>query len=687
MIHEYNIAEVEPDTRLLLRVAQEAGLRARSLTMTWKHLSRLGDAYPVLARLSNGNTIILTNYLQPAGEPARVGVIDPLLNRPGMLLITEQELANVWTGEIILLKRLYKLSDENQPFSLRWFLPEIIRQRGTLRDVAIAAILMQVLALGMPIFTQIIIDKVVAHQNYSTLYVVTLCIFVVVVFDSTFTFLRGYMLLRATSKVDARLSTRTYSHLLSLPLAFFERAPAGVLIKHMQQTEKIRQFLTGKVFFTALDAVALPVFLPVLMIYSLALTGVVLTFAGMIAIVIFLILGPFRRRLKELYEAEAIRQAMLVESIHGMRTVKAVALEPVQRRKWDQSVATAVTKTFGVGKISTAANAITTLFERLMTVSVIFVGTHLVFDDLMSVGALVAFMMLSNRVTSPLVQFATLVHEYQETTLSVQMLGNIMNAKPEQNVAGGLRPPIKGRIEFRDVTFRYPGSTLPALAQVSFEAREGSIIGIVGRSGSGKTTVTRLITGIQQCQEGLVRVDGHDLREIDLTHLRTSIGVVLQDNFLFRGTIRENIGLTKPDSTLEDISRVAKLAGADEFIEQLPYGVDTMVEENGSNFSGGQKQRLAIARALLNDPRILILDEATSALDPDSEAIVHNNLSAISKGRTVVVVSHRLSSLTACDKILVLERGRIVDQGRHTDLLGRCSIYQHLWAQQTRHLG
>jgi ATP-binding cassette subfamily B protein len=334
-----------------------------------------------------------------------------------------------------------------------------------------------------------------------------------------------------------------------------------------------------------------------------------------------------------------------------------------------------------------AAHTAMSFLEKLMTVTVIGVGAHLVFDQSLSVGALIAFQMLSGRVVAPLVQIVALVHEYQETALSVRMLGEIMN-RPVEGLrdSGGLEPTLAGKIEFDNVTFRYAAGGPPALDRLSFTLPAGKVLGIVGRSGSGKTTLTRLMQGLYPIQEGVIRFDGIDVREIDLAHLRRQIGVVLQDNFLFRGSVRQNLAVTKPDARFDEIVEAARLAGADEFIERLPQGYDTLLDENGANLSGGQKQRLAIARALLPRPRVLILDEAASALDPESEAIFLANLARLVEGRTVIIVSHRLSTLTRADAIMVLNRGVIADAGPHDVLLKRCAIYAQLWQQQTKHL-
>jgi len=685
LIHDYALGEQPVTPRQLLRMGRDAGLKGRRTKLSFAALANLGQAFPCMAELDNGNWVVIAGATaDPAGK-LLVQVLDPLAQRPEPLLLDEQRFSTRWRGGVLLLKRTFKLGDTDQPFGFRWFLPELFRQRRLFGDVAVAALVLYGLGLITPIFFQLVIDKVLVHQSYSTLIVLTIGIGIALIFDAAFTFLRRYLLLYATNRIDIRVATRTFGHLLNLPIALFEQASAGVLVKHMQQTGRIREFLTGRMFLTLLDGLSLFVFLPVLLLYSVKLTLVVVSFAVLVGLVVLLLVGPFRKRLQELYQAEGERQALLVETVHGMRTVKSLALEPRQRRVWDDKSAQSVSLRFRVEKISTAAQSLTGLVEKLMSVAIIGLGALDVFSGAMTIGALVAFNMLAGRVSGPLVQIVTMVHEYQDVALSVRMLGEVMNRKPEQFGRGrGMVPELSGRIEFDNVTFRYGPDGSPALDDVSFTIPEGSVFGIVGKSGSGKTTVTRLIQGLYHVQQGLVRMDGFDSREIDLVHLRKSIGVVLQDNFLFHGTVRENIAAARPDASFEEVAEAARMAGADEFVERLPRGFDTMLEENAANLSGGQKQRLAIARALITDPRLLIFDEATSALDPDSEQIIRRNLEKIAKGRTVIIVSHRLSTLTDADAILVLERGKIADMGKHDQLLTRCVTYRHLWNQQTR---
>ena len=683
--HSYAIADGSIPHPLLLRMAREAGMRAKLSRLTWNKLAQLGQAYPAMARLANGNWVIVTAVGKDAAGEESIEVFDPLAERAEPLVVMKAIFCASWSGEVVLLKRSHGLPDTPRAFGFRWFIPELLRQRRLFGDVAIAALMLYGLGLVVPLFFQLVIDKVLVHESFTTLYVLAIGVAVALVFDSAFTFLRRYLLLYATNKVDIRVATRTFAHLLGLPISFFERISAGVLVKHMQQASRVREFLTGRLFLTALDAISLFVFLPVLFFYNSHLTFIVLGFAAMIAVVIALLVGPFRRRLYALYQAEALRQGLLVETVHGMRTVKSLAIEPLQRRVWDDRSAQSVAMRFRVEKISATAQSVTGLLEKLMSVAIVGFGALDVFNGTMTVGALVAFNMLAGRVSGPLVQIVTMVHEYQEVALAVQMLGEVMNQRPERdNTRAGLRPKLSGQIEFENVTFRYGPEGAPALDNVSFAIPAGSIFGVVGRSGSGKTTLTRLVQGLYPIQQGLLRIDGSDARELDLVHLRASIGVVLQDNFLFRGTVRDNIACVKPDASFEQVAQAARIAGADEFIERLPRGYDTTLEENAENLSGGQKQRLAIARALLTDPRILILDEATSALDPESEMIIRHNLRRIASGRTVIIVSHRLSMLADAEAILVLDRGRVADLAPHERLLTRCATYRQLWNQQTR---
>jgi ATP-binding cassette, subfamily B, bacterial HlyB/CyaB len=682
LLHEYAIDRDEVPERLLFRIARESGFRVRKVRLDWAELFEVEEAYPFIARLNNGNDIVLAG-VRGTPEDGQLAIFDPLTPRPDFLFVDREHFERLWDGEAVLIRRHYGLTESERPFGLAWFGAEILREKSLFGRVALAALVLHALGLAVPVFFQVVIDKILVHNSFSTLTTLGIGVVIALTFEATLSFLRSLLLLHATNRIDVRLAYRTFDHLLHLPLSFFESSSAGVITKHMQQAEQIREFMTGKLFLTLLDAAALLVFIPVLMLYSLKLSLVVLLFSALIGSVVIVALPIFRRRLQELYRADGQRQALLVETIHGMRTVKALAIEPWQKKRWAEYSARSIFTRFRAGRLSSAANALVTFFERLLTVVIVWYGALLVFEQEISIGVLVAVQMLAGRVSGPLVQIVSLVNEFQQTVLSVRMLGEVMNRKPERAAsAGALMPRLTGEIVFDNVSFSYPGTQAPALAEVSMTIPSGSVVGVVGRSGSGKTTMTRLLQGIYLPQHGHIRVDGLDLRDIELSHLRRSVGIVVQESFLFRGTVRENVAVTKPEASLAEVVAACRAAGADEFIRELPQGYDTPLEENGANLSGGQQQRLSIARSLLPGPPILIFDEATSALDPDSEAIVQKNLARIAQGRTLIIVSHRLASIAGADFTLVFEHGRLVDCAPHARLLESSPIYRHLWQQQ-----
>ncbi|MDX2202995.1 MAG: peptidase domain-containing ABC transporter [Hyphomicrobiaceae bacterium] len=671
------------------KILQGAGLDCRiSKGRKWEDVRALRGQYPLMTVRKDSRWVIVIGEVPTEDNEPGVIVLDPTSEAAGPVTMRLDAFLATWSGIYLECRRPKPgLDDEGQPFGLRWFLPEILRQKRYLRDVAIAATMCNIIGFATPMLFQVIVDKVIPHHSYQTLYVVSGAFIAIIAFDAIFSYVRQYLMMFASNKIDARLASRVFKHLLSLPMQFFEATPAGVIARHMQQTEKVRLFLTGRLFHTLLDAAVLPILLVLLLFYSVKLTLLVLAFSAAIAAVIGVLIPTFRSQLNQLYGAEGSRQAHLIETINGMRTIKSLALEPSKKEAWDGKVVMAVRRHMSVGQIAAFANVTTTALEKGMQIAVLGIGALDVFAGQLSIGALIAFNMLSGRVSGPLVQIVALINEYQETALSVQMLGHVMNHPPERGERHkGLKPPIRGELTFEQVTFRYPGATNAALDRISFTIKKGMMVGVVGRSGSGKTTVTRMIQGIHVPQEGVIRLDNVDMRHIDLVHLRRNVGVVLQESFLFRGTIRENIAVSKPHASLIEVAQAAQLAGAAEFIDRLPMSYDTMLEEGATNLSGGQRQRLSIARSLLTKPQLLIFDEATSALDPESEAIVQENLARIAENRTMIVVSHRLSSLTMADAIMVLDRGQVIDFAPHETLLERCEIYAHLWQQQTQHM-
>lgn len=681
--HKYSLTD-EPDAASILTIATDSGLTAGVKQMTWDELISIRDTFPMLARLINGNWVVLAG-IKSDQSVTRVQVIDPLSTKAELLELEESRFSAAWDGDVILLKREAGQGSREIPFGLRWFWPEIYKHRRIFIEVIVCALVLHVLSLSVPVFMQISFDKVLTNNALDTLYVLTTAVVGALVFNQVLEFLKGLMLLHVTSKIDVKTSSTAFQKLTSLPIDFFRQSSAGMLTKHMQQSSVVREFLTGRLFNAVLDLTTLLVYLPVLTFYSASLTGIVVLFALLIGSVSLLVMGPYRRRLQALYRAEGDRQALLVESIAGMETVKALSLEPRKQKSWDQSTAESVATNVSVKKISLSTSALTGFLQKLLTIAIIFIGIQFAFTGALSLGELIAFNILASRVISPIVSAIGLISEYQQTALSIQMLGQVMNQKGERHNQSGLTPQFRGNVSFEDVYFRYESDGQYALNGVSFSVKPGQVVGIVGRSGSGKSTIASLIQGMYRPERGIIRIDGVDLRELDLTHWRLNTSIVLQEAFMFAGTVRQNIGSANPAASFAEIVKAAQTAGADQFIEQLPHGYETVLQEGASNLSGGQKQRLAIARALISDPRFLIFDEATSALDPESEAIVLDNMPQIVKGKTVFVVSHRLASLIDCDKILVVDDGRIVDSGRHAQLYQTSLLYRQLWDTQHRH--
>lgn len=669
----------------LIRLLGAADMEAKQVSnCSLRSLGKLGSAYPVLARKKDGHWFIIIYAVASEGEK-HAFVLDIENEAAGVQKISFERLSEFWDSFLILTGPKKPVTEPEEPFGFRWFLKEILKYRVHFRDIALASLVGSLLSFITPLLFSILVDKVIPHRTYHTLYVVVLIFVLTAFFETFFGLLRQNLTLLTTNRIDATLSAKVFEKLLKLPMSFFDRIPAGVVIRNLQQTSHVRHFLTGRLFQLLLDSVSLPFLVVLLCIYSWKLASIVLGFTGLIAGAIAMMLPVFRDRLNDLYSAEGSRQAHSIEAIHGIRTVKSLCLETSMKTAWEEKVVASVRKTSAVGQFGLLGGSLTTFLEKTMNVAVLSVGATQVFDDQMTLGALIAFNMLSNRVSGPLIQMVSLINDYQETALSVQMLGGIMNHEPERDPNfKGSKPAVSGRLDFDNTTFRYPGAAVAALDRVNFTVMPGEVIGVVGRSGSGKTTLTRMIQGIQVPTEGIIKLDGVDLRQIDLTHIRQNIGIVLQESFLFRGTIRQNISATNPRASAEEIVAAARLAGAEEFIDQLPMAYDSLLEEGATNLSGGQRQRIAIARALLSKPRLLIFDEATSALDPESEAIIQQNLSEIAKGRSMIIVSHRLSSLVNSDRILVLDKGKVVDIAPHAELLQRCEIYSHLWSQQTR---
>jgi len=679
--------ETEPTAASLSQWVQNAGMWARAVRMRWRHLMRFKDSGPVVLLFTDGSAGLMTGINEHANV---IHLKDPRAPASeSAVAVDELRLAQVWSGEALMLRAMRGTADADEPFNLRWLTRLVMVEKKSLRDVGIASFTLSLLTIVPPFIVMSAIDKVMTHKSYSTLMLLVVVMTVLVIYETLLGHARRLIIAVVGTRIDAKINLHIFNRLLRLPLDYFERVPGGETLYRIGQSGKITEFFTGKLVTTFLDLVTLLVLLPVLFLLNATLAWLVLACACVLTLIIFAFLKPMRTVYGQVVRAETDKSIALTETVYGIKTVKALALEPQRRFLWDEKVAASGKARMAFQKMANWPQTLVTPVERFMWVGVILIGIYLAMssDGGYAVGGLFAFMMLSQRVAQPLVGLARLIENYEEVNAAIGEVGSVINRPMESNASsGGLRPRFEGQITFEDVSFTYLGTKTPALDHVSFSIPAGTMLGVVGRSGSGKSTLTRLLQGVTRDYSGFLKVDGTELREINLRHLRQSLGVVLQDNFLFRGSIRDNILAGRPGLTIEDAVRAARLAGAEEFIERMPNGYETFIQEGSSNLSGGQRQRLAISRALIIDPRIVILDEATSALDPESEAVVNANLLRIARGRTMVIVSHRLSSLTECDQIMVMEMGGIVDIAPHRTLLERCSLYRQLWAQQNRHM-
>jgi subfamily B ATP-binding cassette protein HlyB/CyaB len=678
----------EPDTPTLIAFAREIGLEARAMHVKFEELPRLARTLPAILRARDGGALVLEDARSDSARGTVAVVRDPNDPADAALAIDELHLAEVWEGEAILIRRIHAAGDESQPFGMAWLAGQVLRERRIFADISGAAFVSTVFAVAPPFIFMVVLDRVLVNNSFSTLNVVVGAILIMVLFETTLGYVRRVLTQVVTTRLDGRLNLYIVERLLKLPLDYFERTPTGQTLGKLGQIWLVRHFLTGQLFGAFLDSVPLVGLIPAMLILEWHLALMAFGLAGIISLIVMAFMKPIGRLHRQVVRTEQAKGAYLVETIYGIKTIKSLALEGGRRREWDRRVADAIGAQHALGLMANYPQTLSLPLERLIYSGCLAVGAYMVLlhPGVLNVGALVAFAMLSMRLAAPLIKLAHLQQDLAEARGAIGEVASIMNIAPEETRTKGLRLPIRGEVSFSDVSFRYSPGALYALEKISFAVPAGTMLGIMGRSGSGKTTVTRLLQRLNASYEGMIKIDGMDLREIDLMHLRTHIGVVPQENFLFAGTIRENISIAKPDASFANVVRAAQLAGAEEFIERLPRGYDTQLEEGASNLSGGQRQRLALARALLIDPPVLILDEATSALDAESEAIVSANLKRMAKGRTVLSISHRLSMLVECDAILVLERGRFYDLGTHEELLQRCDIYKHMWYQQNRHL-
>jgi subfamily B ATP-binding cassette protein HlyB/CyaB len=659
----------------MLRCAKDLGLRARVVRSNWTRLPKI--PMPALAILNNGKFLLLGKI-----EAERVIVLEPGRSQPTMM--AREELAVVWDGPLLLMTKRASLSDLARRFDITWFIAAIYKYRRLLSEVLVASFFLQIFALISPLFFQVVVDKVLVHRSLNTLDVLAIGLIAVALFETILSILRTYLLSHTTNRIDVELGARLFRHLLALPIGYFQTRRVGDSVARVRELENIRNFLTSSSLTIAIDLFFTIIFIAVLFIYSPLLTWIVIA-AFPVYIAISAIATPlFQHRLDEKFRRGAENQSFLVESVTAIETLKAMAVEPQMQRRWEEQLAAYVTASFRVLSLGNFASQSVQFISKLVSALILYFGARQVINGDLTVGELVAFNLLASRVNAPILRLAQVWQDFQQTRLSIARLGDILNTAPEPAYAAGRMSlaTIRGDVRFEHVSFRYRIDGPETLSDINLDCPAGQVVGVVGPSGSGKSTLAKLVQRLYVPEKGRVLIDGIDVAQVDPSWLRRQIGVVLQDSVLLNSSIRDNIALVDPATPAEKVIEAAVLAGAHDFILELPEGYDTIVGERGSTLSGGQRQRIAIARALVTDPRILIFDEATSALDYESERIVQKNMARIAKARTVIIIAHRISALRMADRIITIENGRLIEDGTHQELVKTGGRYSKLYRLQ-----
>ena len=613
---------------------------------------------------------------------ASVFFYDPARGKP--VAMPRATFLKVWSGEVMVLKPKLTLREFARRYNLAWFYSVILHFRRFFGEVILASFFLQAMGILMPLFTQVVIDKVVGNQGMSTLTVLGISMVILVAVQSVLSGLRTYLLNHTTNKLDAILGTRLFRHLISLPVPYYEHRRVGDTLMRVGALGSVREFLTGTTLTSILDALFSVVFIAVMLYYSVPLTLIALVIIPLYLLQTLWAYPIYQKKIEAVWRTGSARQSFLVEAVTGMQTIKALAIEPQFNRKWERLINRFVQTNFDNASFNLLVGSGNAVIQTISTLVILWYGGYMVMDGRFTLGQLIAFQMIAAQAIGPLTKLLTIWPQVQQTFLALDRLGDILNSsiEPVLRPRPGQQPVLRGDISVEGMSFRYRLDLPPAIDQVSFAVKAGEKIGIVGRSGSGKSTLASLIQKLYLADEGRIMIDGQDIRQVDYPWLRRQMGVVMQESYLFDGSIRDNIAAGRPTASMAEVMQAARLAGAHEFILELDEGYDTRVGERGAGLSGGQRQRIAIARALLTNPRILIFDEATSALDYESERIVMKNIEAIGGERTMLIIAHRLTTVAHCDRILVVDHGHIAEQGTHEELIALGGIYKNLYKQQ-----
>ncbi|MBL1210801.1 peptidase domain-containing ABC transporter [Geminocystis sp. GBBB08] len=657
-------------------ITELIGLNAQLINIPAGALGRLEG--PFLTKLSDSLVIVY------ATSDKTIIVANPIFS--GVKEYKTNDFLEIWgqEGKVLLLKQTKETPQEQ--FGLSWFVPSLIKYKWSLIEVFIASFFVQLFALANPLMIQIIIDKVIVQNSPDTLQVLGIFLVVLAVFEAILSTLRTYSFVDTTNRIDMTLGSDIIDHLLRLPLRYFEKRPVGEISTRINELENIRSFLTGTALTVVLDSIFSVIYIAVMFVYSPLLTFVALGIIPVFVLLTLIFSPLIRRQLRAKAERNAETQSHLVEIMSGIQTVKAQNIELKSRWEWQERYAKYVGTGFRTVITQTLAGSASNFLNQLSQLLVLWVGAYLVLQQELTLGQLIAFRIISGYVTSPILRLAQLWQNFQQTALSLERLADIVDHPQEaQEDRDNIPMPlIQGTLKYDNVCFRFKPQGPLQLNNVSIEFPAGTFVGIVGESGAGKSTMTKLVSRLYEPEAGRILIDGYDVTRVELYSLRRQIGVVPQESLLFDGTVLENIALTNPDATTEEIIRAAEIAVAHDFIMNLPNGYNTRVGERGASLSGGQRQRIAIARSVLQNPRMLILDEATSALDYNTEAQVCQNLIHAFSDRTVLFITHRLGTIQNADIIVVMDTGAVVEKGTHRELMAMTGRYFYLYQQQQK---
>lgn len=665
-----------PTPQQIIMAVKVIGLNAKIRTIALEKLYK--QPVPAIAIMKDGSYVATGQC-----DKSSIIVLDDETQRPKMIPI--ETFFQIWSGQLILVKKTITWKGVKKRFNIDWFMPALVLYKKFFVETLVAAFFLQLFGLITPLFTQVIVDKVLPYHGTSTLDVLAVALLVAGIFQTTLSIFRTYIFTHTTNKIDVILGARLFRHIAALHLRYFELRRVGDTLMRISALNSIREFITSTALTALMDTFFSVVFIAVMFYYSPFLTGIALASMPLLLVQNIIATPVYQKRLEALWASGAESNSLLVETLTGIHTIKSLAVEPQFNHRWEQLLARYVKTTFDSAVFGIILGNSTSLIQRLSGFALLWFGGHMVIEGQMTIGQLIAFQMLSGQAGEPLQRLMSMWQQLQQAALSAERLGDIITTPPEKsNIIGGQGggKPLEGTITFKQVAFRYSPDAPLALQQIDLHIKAGMKIGIIGRSGSGKSTLTKLVQRLYLPEHGRIIIDNMDVAEMEPSWLRRQIGVVLQENFLFNGSVRDNISAARPGASMEEVIRASEIAGSHEFILELPEGYDTRVGERGMALSGGQRQRIAIARALLSNPRILIFDEATSALDYQSESIIMKNMDKITAGRTALIIAHRLSTVRRCDLILVVDHGRIVEQGTHDELLANRRLYYNLYTLQ-----